>query len=66
LKGKIQKSKNSSSISAVVHNTIPEDALIALVNLGINKAMAENAINKINNISSLSVEDIIKQALRAL
>jgi Holliday junction resolvasome RuvABC DNA-binding subunit len=50
----------------VVHNTIPEDALIALVNLGINKAMAENAINKINNISSLSVEDIIKQALRAL
>jgi Holliday junction DNA helicase RuvA len=66
LKGKIQKSKNSSSTTAVVHNTIPEDALIALVNLGINKAMAENAINKINNISSLSVEDIIKQALRAL
>ncbi len=66
LKGKIQKRQNTSSISAVKHNTTEEDALIALVNLGINKAVADSAINKINNISSLTVEEIIKQALRAL
>jgi holliday junction DNA helicase RuvA len=66
LKGKIQKRQNSSSISVVKHNTTEEDALIALVNLGINKAAADNAINKITNISSLTVEEIIKQALRAL
>lgn len=66
LKGKLQKSQNTSSKSPVIHNTTHEDALIALVNLGINKAVAENAIKKIDNISSLTVEDIIKQALRAL
>ncbi|MES2703469.1 MAG: Holliday junction branch migration protein RuvA [Bacteroidota bacterium] len=66
LKGKLTKQKNLSSISAPKHNTIPEDALIALVNLGINRAMAESAIKKIGNTSSLTVEELIKQALRAL
>jgi Holliday junction DNA helicase RuvA len=66
LKGKLQKRQNNSSVTTPIHNTTQEDALIALVNLGINKAVAESAINKINNISSLTVEEIIKQALRAL
>lgn len=66
LKGKLQKSKNSSSIAAGMHNTTHEDALIALVNLGINRGVAENAIKKINNASSLTVEELIKQALRVL
>jgi len=66
LKGKLQKRQNNSSSTAVIHNSTQEDALIALVNLGINKTAAESAINKINNISSLTVEEIIKQALRAL
>ena len=66
LKGKLQKRQNSATITAPKHNTTQEDALIALVNLGISKSVAEVAINKINNISSLSVEEIIKQALRAL
>ncbi len=66
LKGKLQKRQNTSSIIPVRHNTTQEDALIALINLGISKPMAEGAIKKINNISSLSVEEIIKQALRAL
>ncbi len=66
LKGKVLRQKDSASLLAPVHNTIPEDALIALVNLGISKAIAENAIKKISNASSLTVEDLIKQALRAL
>jgi len=66
LKGKLVKQQNSSTPSAVIHNTTQEDALIALVNLGINRGAAEIAIKKINNISSLTVEELIKQALRAL
>ncbi|MBE2289258.1 MAG: Holliday junction branch migration protein RuvA [Chitinophagaceae bacterium] len=66
LKGKLQKRQNNTTITTPKHNTTQEDALIALVNLGISKSVAEGAINKINNISSLSVEEIIKQALRAL
>jgi Holliday junction DNA helicase RuvA len=66
LKGKLSKSKNTSSVSHVQHNTMQEDALIALVNLGINRGMAESAIKKIDNASSLTVEELIKQALRAL
>lgn len=66
LKGKLIKVINTSSISPARHNTTQEDALIALVNLGINRAMAETAIKKINDASSLTVEELIKQALRAL
>lgn len=66
LKGKVLRQKNSTLPLQVQHNTIPEDALIALVNLGISKTIAENAIRKISNASTLSVEDLIKQALRAL
>jgi holliday junction DNA helicase RuvA len=66
LKGKLTKSKNTASTSPVMHNTTQEDALIALVNLGINRGVAENAIKKTNNASSLTVEELIKQALRAL
>ena len=64
LKGKTLKQKNTTSLSALKHNTTLDDALIALVNLGISRGMAENAIKKISNISELSVEELIKQALR--
>jgi Holliday junction DNA helicase RuvA len=66
LKGKLSKPLNISSISSPAHNTTHEDALIALVNLGINRGMAETAIRKIDNASALTVEELIKQALRAL
>lgn len=66
LKGKLSKQKNTDPKSAVIHNTKEEDALIALVNLGINRSVAENAIKKINNTSSLTIEELIKQALRVL
>ncbi|HTN46203.1 MAG TPA: Holliday junction branch migration protein RuvA [Flavipsychrobacter sp.] len=66
LKGKLTGTKNRSDMSATVHNTVREDALIALVNLGISRAVAETAMKKIANIEELSVEELIKQALRAL
>ncbi len=66
LKGKLSGRKNTSQTSAVIHNTTQEDALIALVNLGISRSVGESAIKKIDNVSSLSVEELIKQALRAL
>jgi Holliday junction DNA helicase RuvA len=66
LKGKLSVEKNDVSITRRSHNTTEEDALFALVNLGINRAVAESAIRKITNASSLSVEELIKQALRAL
>jgi len=66
LKGKLLKQKNTSSLSPVIHNTTQEDALIALVNLGISRGVGESAIKKIDNASSLTVEELIKQALRAL
>lgn len=66
LKGKLVKGKNSASIPVFTHNTTLEDALNALVNLGINKAAAEAAVKKVKDAASLPVEEIIKQALRAL
>jgi Holliday junction DNA helicase RuvA len=66
LKGKLTRQKNTSPLSPVMHNTTQEDALIALVNLGISRNVAEGAIKKINNASSLTIEELIKQALRVL
>jgi Holliday junction DNA helicase RuvA len=66
LKGKLLKLKNNTSVSLTQHNTTQEDALIALVNLGINRAMAESAIGQVSNAASLTIEELIKQALRAL
>jgi Holliday junction DNA helicase RuvA len=66
LKGKLSKSKNTGTLQGPKHNTIAEDALNALVNLGINKGVAEQAIAKIKAGPDVSVEDLIKQALRAL
>lgn len=65
LKGKLANfSADSITISGKPHNTTLDDALIALVNLGISKAAAESALKKIQGAESLSVEELIKQALR--
>ncbi len=66
LKGKLTRQKNTSANAPVVHNTTQEDALIALVNLGISRGVAEGAIKKISNAASLTIEELIKQALRVL
>lgn len=66
LKGKLALPQSTSTLSHPQHNTTAEDALNALVNLGIAKSIAEVAIKKIKDASTLSVEELIKQALRAL
>lgn len=66
LKGKDIKPSASATIAAQLHNTIPEDALIALVNLGISKNLAEAAIKRVTNAADLTVEELIKQALRSM
>jgi len=66
LKGKLQIDKNSTVIQATTHNTIEDDALFALVNLGINKAVAEAALKKVKTAGGQTVEELIKQALRVL
>jgi len=66
LKGKLMSAKNISGEQLSSHNTIEDDALIALVNLGIGKPMAQAALKKITNAGELTIEDLIKQALKAL
>lgn len=66
LKGKLTAGKNIALSPAAMHNTTENDALIALVNLGINKSAAESAMKKVKDASSLTVEELIKQALRVL
>jgi Holliday junction DNA helicase RuvA len=66
LKNKLLGKKNSGSLPISMHNTTLEDALNALVNLGINRTAAETALKKVKDAASLPVEEMIKQALRAL
>jgi Holliday junction DNA helicase RuvA len=66
LKGKLQVQPQDVTISGFSHNTIENDALFALVNLGISKSAAQSAISKVKDAGTLSVEDLIKQALKLL
>lgn len=66
LKGKLLRSENTGAKPLAAHNTKEDDALIALVNLGIGRGMAEVALKKVANAGELSVEELIKQALRSL
>ncbi|HTN18358.1 MAG TPA: Holliday junction branch migration protein RuvA [Chitinophagaceae bacterium] len=67
LKGKINVKTTvlNPNNSAETYNTKANDALIALVNLGINKTAAEAALKKAGG-TDLPVEELIKQALRNL
>jgi len=70
LKGKIEKSILDGSVevdsSVRSHNTIKDEALIALTTLGIAKAPAEKSIERvIRKIGTdITVEELIKQALK--
>jgi Holliday junction DNA helicase RuvA len=66
LKGKLAKTGATAIMPVSAHNTTLEDALNALVNLGISRNMAEAAVKKVQGVEQMQVEDIIKQALRAL
>jgi len=66
MKGKLIRGKTDASAPVRMHNTTTEDALIALVNLGIGRSVAEAAVKKIKDAQVLTVEELIKQALRVL
>jgi Holliday junction DNA helicase RuvA len=67
LKDKVSKENISSDNSIGLNNTLKEESLSALVNLGFNKNSAEKMIQKIiTSNPSAAVEDVIKQALKGL
>lgn len=67
LKGKLQPDNNNiAAVQGFIHNTSVDDALIALMNLGIARNVAQEAIKKIPDATEKSVEELIKSALRAL
>ncbi len=67
LRDKLSKQSIESNISTVINNTTEQDALNALVSLGIARPAAEQAVRKVMAAGSVEkVEDIIKQALKIL
>jgi Holliday junction DNA helicase RuvA len=69
LKDKIGKHKvTGTHLSVAVNNTIQEDALNALVTLGIARNLAETAIQKVMKNEPLlqNLEELIKKALKSL
>ncbi len=68
LKDKIQKGKLAPDLMGTPHNTNRDEALSGLTVLGFSKGMAEKALDKIikEHGAELSIEDLIKQALKVL
>ncbi len=67
LKDKLTKSPVDANNSTMKNNTLQQDALNALTALGINRQAASQALEKtIAAESNLSVEELIKKALRTL
>lgn len=67
LKDKLSKHSPESNISPMKNNTLQQDALNALIALGINRTAAEQAIKKtLVSEPNLLVEELIKKSLRIL
>lgn len=67
LRDKLAKHPIDSNISPVINNTLHKDALNALTALGISRQAAEQAVQKtLSSEPRLSVEELIKKALRTL
>jgi Holliday junction DNA helicase RuvA len=67
LKDKLAKNPLESNISPMKNNTLHQDALNALLALGINRQAASQALEKTMAAeSNLSVEELIKKTLRTL
>ncbi|NNC95881.1 MAG: Holliday junction branch migration protein RuvA [Chitinophagales bacterium] len=67
LKEKLFKTQTSEIISSSSHNTTKDEALSALVSLGINKSKAEKAVFsalKTKTSEPMSVEALIKESLK--
>jgi holliday junction DNA helicase RuvA len=67
LKDKMLKVQSDTQIEPSVHNNLQNDALHALISLGIARNAAFSAIQKtLKQSSELSLEDLIKTALKNL
>ncbi len=67
LKDKVLKVQNMDEVSLPSNNTTKEEALSALEVLGFNRRQSEKVVDRVlSQGASLSVEDIIKQALKNL
>ena len=68
LKDKVGKHTGGSDLVMPAHNSLEQDALNALISLGISKSQAETSIQKIIRAEpTLTVlEDLIKKALKAI
>jgi holliday junction DNA helicase RuvA len=68
LKDKLSKDFENIELGQSLSNTLKEEALSALVMLGFTKAVADKAIKKSlhNNPNQISVEELIKLALKNL
>jgi Holliday junction DNA helicase RuvA len=68
LRDKIGKKFVDSNISPLINNTLQQDALNALVSLGIARPVAEQALKRLAMAAPVpqKVEDIIKQVLKIL
>jgi Holliday junction DNA helicase RuvA len=58
--------EETSSVSAGPHNTLRNEALSALLTLGLPKAAAEKSVDAILKKSgnTVTLEDLVKQALK--
>ncbi|HEV3223592.1 MAG TPA: Holliday junction branch migration protein RuvA [Puia sp.] len=68
LREKLGKKFSGSNISPLINNTLEQDALNALVSLGIARPAAEQALKKLSQDAPVpqKIEDIIKQVLKIL
>ncbi len=68
LRDKVNKAANDLTIPATAGNRLQQDALNALVSLGISRPQAETAIQKINHVDTdiTNLEELIKKALKAI
>lgn len=68
LRDKVNKIDSIIHVSAPAGNSIQQDALNALVSLGIARPQAENAVKKIisTDTNTSNLEELIKKALKAI
>jgi Holliday junction DNA helicase RuvA len=67
LKDKVGKIQSGSNISPLINNSLEQDALNALIALGIARNTGEQVVRKVLATEpGLKVEDIIKKALKSL
>jgi len=68
LRDKVSKTISESNISPLINNTLEQDALNALIALGIGKPAAEQALKRVLSAEpeTTKVEDVIKKALKIL